>query len=338
MVDIEETVKKVGRAVPRQKISWLERMLTYAGLERMPELFMGTMILLAVIAGSFLFLVSSQISVVAPYAPFMSLLGLLILPVFYLYLILRIDMRRRQVEAVLPDFLQLAAANVRAGMPVDQAMWQAARPEFGLFSQEMGTVAKLTFSGEPFSDTLDKLGERIDSKNLQRTIRLIKQGLFSGGEMADILEETAMDIRNGQIIRKEISTALLMYVIFIIFASTLGAPFLYAVSYKMIGVLEKVWVQIPVAGAAAPGGPAAPTGLSSFITPKAPSITSGDFLIFALVASFMTAFFASMIIAVIQVGSKKHFVRYFPLFLVIMAVTFTAIIFALDSFFAGIVK
>lgn len=333
MANFEETIKGVGRVMPRGRMQTLERMLIHAGLERMPELFMGVIVLFVIILASLSFLVTSQISVTAQYSPFLALLGLLVIPIFYLYLILRIDGRKKQVENVLPDFLQLAAANVRAGMPIDQAMWQAARPEFGLFSKEIGVVAKLTFSGEPFSETLDRLGERFESKTLHRTVRLIKQGLASGGEMADILEETANDIRNSQLIRKEIATALLMYVIFIVFASTMGAPFLYGVSYKMIGVLEKVWVQLPDTSSAASSAPGA-----SFITPKAPSITAADFLIFAVISSIVTAFFASLIISVIRVGSKRHFVRYFPLFLLIMAVTFTLIIFALDIFFADIVK
>lgn len=334
MANAEEILKNIGRFVPRRQMLQVERLLIYAGLERMPELLIGFLALAAVVLSVMLFVLSVQIPAVSQYSVLIALCGLLVFPIAYLYLSLRIDGRKKRIETVLPDFLQLAAANVRAGMPVDQAMWQAARPEFGLLSEEITNVAKLTFGGEPFAQTLDRLGERFDSKNLQRTVRLIKQGLASGGEMADILEETAMDIRNGQIIRKEISTALLMYVIFIVFAATMGAPFLYGVSYKMINVLEKVWVQLPDLGS---GQAQVPSG-AMFLTPKAPTITSNDFLIFALISSFITGFFASVIIAVIQVGSKKHFVRYFPLFLGMMAITFFAVIFVLNAFFAGIVK
>lgn len=332
MVEAEEILKNIGRFVPRRQMLRIEQLLIYAGLERMPELLIGFLTLAAVVISIMLFVLSVQVPTVSQYSVLIALCGLLVFPVAYLYLVLRVDARKKKIESVLPDFLQLAAANVRAGMPVDQAMWQAARPEFGLLSEEITNVAKLTFGGEPFAQTLDRLGERFDSKNLQRTVRLIKQGLASGGEMADILEETAVDIRNGQIIRKEISTALLMYVIFIVFASTIGAPFLYGVSYKMISVLEKVWVQLPDLGTAQ-----VPAG-SMFLTPKAPTITSNEFLIFALVSSFITGFFASVIIAVIQVGSKKHFVRYFPIFLGIMAITFITVIFVLNAFFADIVK
>src|SRR3989338_746405 len=332
MVEAEEILKNLARFVPRRQMLRIEQLLIYAGLERMPELLIGFLTLAAVVISIMLFVLSVQVPTVSQYSVLIALCGLLVFPVAYLYLVLRVYARKKKIESVLPDFLQLAAANVRAGMPVDKAMWQAARPEFGLLSEEITNVAKLTFGGEPFAQTLDRLGERFDSKNLQRTVRLIKQGLASGGEMADILEETAVDIRNWQIIRKEISTALLMYVIFIVFASTIGAPFLYGVSYKMISVLEKVWVQLPDLGTAQ-----VPAG-SMFLTPKAPTITSNEFLIFALVSSFITGFFASVIIAVIQVGSKKHFVRYFPIFLGIMAITFITVIFVLNAFFADIVK
>src|SRR3989338_2141453 len=163
MVDIEEVLKNIGRIIPRKRMVGLERLLIYAGLERIPELFMGFMLLFAMVSGILIFLLSTQIHFVAAYGPLLSLLGLLIFPLAYLYLTLRVDSRRNKVETVLPDFLQLAAANVRAGMPIDQAMWQAARPDFGLLSEEVTAVAKLTFGGEPFAQTLDRLGERFDS-------------------------------------------------------------------------------------------------------------------------------------------------------------------------------
>ena len=82
------------------------------------------------------------------------------------------------------------------------------------------------------------LSMRFDSKALRRSISLIKQGIASGGEMAQILERTAEDSRAMQILAKEIYASLLMYVIFIVFAAAIGTPFLFAVSTKLISILE----------------------------------------------------------------------------------------------------
>ena len=250
--------------------------------------------------------------------------------VAWVYILLMVDARRKQVEAVLPDFLQLAAANVRAGMPVDQALWYAARPEFGIFSEEVELAAKRTFGGEPFSSALEKLSERFNSKYVRRSISLINQGLSSGGEMGEILERTGSDIRNMEILFKEINASLLMYIIFIVVSTLLGAPFLYAVSYKLISVLERIWQQIPVASTMQVPG--------QLVTPSAPTITSGDFLLFAVTASILTSIFASLIISVVQTGSKKNGAKTIPVFVFVSLSLFVLLTILLNAWFAGILQ
>ncbi|MDE1804843.1 MAG: hypothetical protein KGH59_03610, partial [Candidatus Micrarchaeota archaeon] len=53
----------------------------------------------------------------------------------YLYLELKIDQRKNFTESILPDYLQITAANVRSGISLDKAMIFAARPEFKFFSE-----------------------------------------------------------------------------------------------------------------------------------------------------------------------------------------------------------
>ena len=57
---------------------------------------------------------------------FAIFLGLIWLA-FYLFLDLRIFNRKLSMEEVLPDFLYLAATNIRSGMTVDKALWFAVR-------------------------------------------------------------------------------------------------------------------------------------------------------------------------------------------------------------------
>jgi len=68
--------------------------------------------------------------------------------VIYVFLDLRIYRLTRQLEEVLPDFLQLASANISAGMPIDRALWFAVRPNFGVLAKEIEEVAKTTLTGE----------------------------------------------------------------------------------------------------------------------------------------------------------------------------------------------
>lgn len=238
----------------------------------------------------------------------LAIIGILI--VTYVVIVMRADTRRRAVEEVFPDFLLLAASNVRAGMTVDQALWYAAKPEFGLLTIEIELLARRTFGGEPFDKAIDRLSNRFDSKAVHRAVSLIKQGMASGGEIANILERTGEETRNMQIIKKEISTSLLMYVIFIVFAAAIATPFLFAISYQLLVKLEEIFTKLPAADYAATS--AFNTGLAGMLKFSKAPITSDDFMLFSLIIMTITILISSMIVGIIQKGSKKEGVKYFP--------------------------
>jgi flagellar protein FlaJ len=235
----------------------------------------------------------------------------------YVYLMLRIDSRRKNMEEVLPDFLLLAAANVRGGMNIDQALWYAAKPEFGLLSTEVELVARRTFGGEPVDKALDRLGARFASRSLNRAISLIKQGMASGGEIANILERTGEEARETQLIKKEISTSLLMYVIFIAFAAAVATPFLFAVAHQLLIRLELVFEQIPQTGVNEfnNAGAGSMGNFASLKFSEVP-VTSDEFFLFSLATLILTVVLSSLIIGVIQHGEKKEGLKFFPLLLV----------------------
>ena len=51
---------------------------------------------------------------------------------FYLTVDLKIFKRKTDIEEVLPDYLQLTASNINAGMTIDKSWWYAVRPKFGV--------------------------------------------------------------------------------------------------------------------------------------------------------------------------------------------------------------
>ena len=126
----------LGRIVPRGIVVQVAHMLDMAGVNIMPKAFVGIVLVLCTSIPLAAFLLLSAL--IPQYAVMVSLCMIfIVLGLVYAYLVLRIEDRKNKIEAVLPDFLQLASANVRAGMPIDRALWFAARPEFGLLSQEV---------------------------------------------------------------------------------------------------------------------------------------------------------------------------------------------------------
>lgn len=321
-------VEQVGRLLPRKAVREVSKYLGMGGIAYEAESFLGWLIISSLALGLIVFIISLfSTSLPASSAGlFMQagedaaniLGGLLLLIVIeiasllffsmliYAYLLVGIDARRRELETMLPDFLQLSAANVRAGLPIEQALWRAATPEFGILSKEVQNAMKRTFSGESISDSLTYLSKRFNSKYLQRTTSVLKFGIASGGEIGEILERTAADLRKMHIMYKEASASMLMYVIFIAFAALVGAPFLFAISYKLIATLSAVWANIPSTQEFAS------FGLVSFSPPQ---ISADDFKLFSIMAITATSIFAAFILAVIRSGSTREGIKMLPFFL-----------------------
>jgi len=155
----------------------------------------------------------------------------------YIWLTLNVSGKAHQVEAALPDALQLMSSNIRAGLTTDKALLMAARPEFGALEEEIRRVGKETMAGRNLTDALSRMTIHIKSSDLSRTIELITNSIKSGGQLADLLDQTADDLRDQQIIQKEIAASVLMYVLFIFIAISLGAPALFAMSTFLVKLL-----------------------------------------------------------------------------------------------------
>ena len=225
------------------------------------------------------------------------------------FLSLKAESRRREVEVALPDFLLLVSANIKAGMALDRAMWYAAKPDYGILSNEVRVIIKGSFSGTSMEQSLTVLSSRFDSRAFSRTISLIKQSSSSGGEVSEVLERTADDVRNSQIIKKEVSASLIMYQIFLFFSSVLGAPFLFAVGNKLVQIFESQRFAVSAAPSVAPGFGTLPT-FDGLI------VTSEEFFYFTLATIFITALFSSFIVGVIKTGSKNQGIKYLPFLLI----------------------
>ena len=334
---------------PRSQIKDFARNVSASGIEMPVESFMGYLATAIILFTIFLTLVflsfpdlyavftgffktiglanTSQFLIV-----FSMLLSFLILSyasIFLMvnaFLVLQADTRRNVLENSLPDFLLLVSANIKAGMGLDQAMWYSAKPEFGLLSIEVKNIIKSAFSGEPLDKALDRLAERFNSRLFTRTIALVKQAFATGGEIAQVLEETASDARNTATMKKEVSASLVLYEIFILFASIAGTPFLFSVSGKLIQVFEAQRAALPTAASFSTLG-----GIT--ISSPGNVISSTEFYYFSLATILVTSLLSSFIISVIRTGTKNEGVKYFPFIAFLSYLVYFLVTFALANFF-----
>ena len=299
------------RLVSRRAVIYLSRQLDLAGMKISVERVLRMMILFGIII---MIAVSAALTIIIKLNAVLGVAaGVISWAVFaaviYMVIEYRIDGRKTRLEKMLPDYFQLASANLRSGIALDRAMLLAAKPEFSFFSEDVQDMSRKLFSGETMEAALTELSGKYKSVQLQHSIRMMVESLKYGGAMADLLDQISRDQRAQQIAQKEIAGQMLMYSIFIAFAGLIAAPVLYGLTSQMILVTDTVWKGILAQN---PGG--LPTAGISFLKPSPPKITPAQYHDFSLIAIIAITGFASLIMSSISSGSAIKGLRWLPLF------------------------
>ncbi|NTV22879.1 MAG: type II secretion system F family protein [Nanoarchaeota archaeon] len=237
---------------------------------------------------------------------------LLLWAAFFFYVDIRAYQLMKEVEAVFPDFLELTAANISSGMPIDRALWYAIRPRFGQLAKDMESVAKATMVGESLPKALTAFSNKYDSVVIKRSMNLLLEGLESGGEVGDLLTRVAVNIRDTEIMKKEMASNVTTYVIFILFATLGAAPFLFGLTTELIVIMKSIIGNIDM-----PSDSSSMGGIGMTFSASADSISVGDYQVFAIMSVCISSIFAAIIISVIQKGSAREAYRNIPLYIAI---------------------
>ena len=242
----------------------------------------------------------------------------------FVYLDVLITRRRQEVEEVLPDFLQLTAANIGAGMPIDRALWFAVRPRFGVLAVEIETVAKRVLTGEELDVALHRFAQQYDSVVLTRSMNLLLEGVAAGGKIADLLHKISVDIQEQRILQKEMAASVMTYVIFISFAAVGAAPILFGLSTELLGVIQSIAGNIGDSS-------------SSLFSVSGDVLSLADFRVFSLSVLVGSSVMSALIVGVIRSGSPRDGLRFIAPFVGVSVVLYFLSAAFFHSLFGGIV-
>ena len=288
--------------MPRAYNSKVENLLLYSGSKKAVESFVNRTLIISIAAGIVAAGLFMDYMAVAFVAGFGAVFGLM-----HGMLVLAVEKRSRFVENILPDALQLMAANIKSGFIPSRAMVLSARKEFGPLSDAVRKAGKEMMTGKSLNESLGSIPSTIKSEVLETTIKLVIKGVKAGGQLVALFEETAGDIRRREAIKKEVKANILMYGIFIGFAGCAGAPVLYALSSYLVGTIGQLGsvAQIP----------------SEFQT-RLPmmkfgeiAVDEGFLFLFSMAAILITTVFGGMIIGIIDSGKEKAGIKYIPFML-----------------------
>lgn len=230
----------------------------------------------------------------------------------------------RKMEDVFPDFIELMSSNLRAGMTIDRALLLSSRKEFSPLDKEILLLGKDIVTGKEITSALQEMAGRIRSEKISKTVSIINTGIRSGGNLAILLEETAVNMRERGFVEKKASSNVLMYLIFIFFAITVGAPLLFSLSTVLVHVLSTILEGLPTAENIGVSIPFALTSINVSLT----------FVIyFSIIFLILIDTLSALLIGLISKGDERAGLKYLaPLIALSVTIFLVSRIFLLKYF------
>jgi len=302
----------------------IEELLNFSGSKRHPSHFFSSSLVMSISIALVLAFIGQKYFWILLPVTFLATFGF-----FHGTLYLAVERRTRFVENILPDALQLVAANIKSGFIPSRALMLSARKEFGPLSDAIKNVGKEMMTGKSLQESMKEMTKSIKSEVLETTVNLLTKGIRAGGQMVSLFEETAIDIRRKEAIKKEVRANIMMYAIFIGFAGCVGAPVLYALSGFLVGTISQLGGMINV-----------PADVSS----KMPlhmkfgiSISPEFLTIFSILSIVITTVFGGLIIGLISSGKEKDGMKYIPILLVAALAIYFVTGILISSIFGGMI-
>ena len=252
---------------------------------------------------------------------------LIILIIIYLYfdLTIKIYVRTKEIEKILPDYLQVVSANLKGGLSFEKSLWTAIRPEFGVIAKEIIMVSKKVMTGNDLTEALVEFTNKYESPLLRRSFDLIVGEVESGGQIAYIVDKVIENIRKTKALKEEMSSQTLSYMIFIGVIVIFIAPGLFSLSYYLLSIMQSFSSKLSDANV---------QGLPINISSNA--INTNDFRTFSILALISISFFSAMLVSIVEKGDIKGGLKYIPLFVISSMMFYLIFMLGLGQFFGSI--
>ncbi len=171
--------------------------------------------LLAIIF-SFIFLRDSRLF----YFVFVLSLIVIVLP-FIISIIIESGSQKEKEEKFL-EFARDLVENVKSGTPVNRAVMNLAKRDYGELSSHVQKLANQLSLGIPLTEGLANFARDTKSHTISRAVSLISEAERSGGEIDSILESVANSVNQTEELKKERKSSIFNlvvqgYIIFIVF-------------------------------------------------------------------------------------------------------------------------
>lgn len=114
-----------------------------------------------------------------------------------------IKKRKTEIQKALPDFLDMLASTVQAGLGFNAALAHAQEVAAGPLGDEIKAALSEVRLGRSKADALRSMADRTRQEQLSAVVTSVVQAERLGSNMAQVLDELAEEVRNRRMMRAE---------------------------------------------------------------------------------------------------------------------------------------
>jgi flagellar protein FlaJ len=122
------------------------------------------------------------------------------------------------IEAAIPEFLERMAGINEIGLTIAQGLALMVRTNLGVLSYEIKRIKRDLDWGANIEDALVRFEHRIRTPSIARTVTLITKASYMSGDIGEILAIAASDARMSEILKRERTTSMLIYLVIVYLA------------------------------------------------------------------------------------------------------------------------
>jgi tight adherence protein C len=113
------------------------------------------------------------------------------------------EARKSAIQRTLPEFLDMVASTVQAGLALNSALAYAVDAAPGPLGEEIREALSEIRLGRPRADALRAVGERTNQPDLRNALRVVTQAERMGANVAKLLNDLAEEARSRRLMLVE---------------------------------------------------------------------------------------------------------------------------------------
>jgi len=173
--------------------------------------------------------------------------------VVILYIVYKMQKREDNINEELPEYILQLSALLNVGLAIESALNELSKTQDGYLNNEIKRSLIEMSLGKSFDESFTDLINRCQSNNVKQVFQIIINTKQTGGNLSEILEEIAMDLKDMQMLQKESRANIIMSIMFLLIAAIIATPFafgtinIYTIFLSNVGRTNSLIDYIPMA-------------------------------------------------------------------------------------------